>query len=141
MNEKGNVTKKAVTDRLKEIRRDPEFAEERDALTQVTALIEAEAGAKKAVKEAQAALDKRVLARYATLTEDEIKTLVVEDKWFASIQAAIDAEVERLTQRLAGRVKELDERYARPLPELEREAEAFGAKVEEHLRRMGVEWG
>lgn len=141
VNEKGNVTKKAVKDRLKEIRRNPEFAEEHEALTQVMALIEAEAGAKKAVKEAQAALDKRVLARYATLTEDEIKTLVVADKWFASIQAAIDVEVERLTQRLAGRVKELDERYARPLPELEREVEAFGAKVKEHLRRMGVEWG
>ena len=140
MNEKGNVTKKAVTDRLKEIRRDPEFAEERDALTQVMALIEAEAGAKKAVKEAQAALDERVLARYAPLTEDEIKTLVVEDKWFASIRAAVEGEVQRLTQRLAGRVKELDERYARPLPELEREVEAFGVKVEEHLKRMGLEW-
>lgn len=141
VNEKGNVTRAAVNARLKEIRRNPEFAEEHEALTQVMALFEAEAGAKKAVKEAQAALDKRVLARYATLTEDEIKTLVVEDKWFASIQAAIDAEVERLTQRLAGRVKELDERYASPLPELEREVEVFGAKVEEHLRRMGVEWG
>ena len=32
------------------------------------------------------------------------------------------------------RVKELEERYARPLPELEREV--FGAKVEEHLKRM-----
>jgi len=141
VNEKGNVTRAAVNARLKEIRRNPEFAEEHEALTQVMALFEAEAGAKKAVKEAQAALDKRVLARYATLTEDEIKTLVVEDKWFASIQAAIDVEVERLTQRLAGRVKELDERYARPLPELEREVEVFGAKVKEHLRRMGVEWG
>ena len=141
MNEKGNVTKKAVTDRLKGIGRNPEFAEERDALTQVTALIEAEAGAKKAVKEAQAALDKRVLARYATLTEDEIKTLVVEDKWFASIRAAIEGEVQRLTQRLAGRVKELDERYARPLPELEREVEVFGERVEEHLKRMGLVWG
>ncbi|HOB44253.1 MAG TPA: type I restriction endonuclease subunit M, partial [Bacillota bacterium] len=92
-------------------------------------------------KEAQAALDKRVLARYATLTEDEIKTLVVEDKWFASIRAAIEGEVQRLTQRLAGRVKELDERYARPLPELEREVEVFGERVEEHLKRMGLVWG
>ncbi len=140
MNEKGNVTKKAVTDRLKEIRRDPEFVEEREALTRVMALIEAESGAAKAVKEARAALDERVLARYAPLTEDEIKTLVVEDKWFASIRAAVEGEVERLTQRLAGRVKELDERYARPLPELEREVEEFGAKVEEHLRKMGLKW-
>ena len=141
VNEKGNVTRKAVNDRLKEIGRSPEFAEERDALTRVMALIEAESRAGKAVKEARAALDERVLARYTTLTVDEIRTLVVEDKWFASIRAAVEGEVQRLTQRLAGRVKELDERYARPLPELEREVEAFGKKVEEHLKRMGLEWG
>jgi type I restriction enzyme M protein len=93
------------------------------------------------VKDARAALDERVLARYATLTGDEIRTLVVEDKWFASIRAAIEGEVQRLTQRLAGRVKELDERYARPLPELEREVEVFGERVEEHLRKMGLVWG
>ena len=39
---------------------------------------------------------------------------------------------------LAGRVKELEERYARPLPELEREVEVFGEKVEGHLKRMGI---
>ena len=39
---------------------------------------------------------------------------------------------------LARRVKELEERYARPLPELEREVEVFGEKVEGHLKRMGL---
>ena len=66
----------------------------------------------KAVKEAQARLDEQVLARYGVLTEAEIKTLAVEDKWFASIRGAIEGEVQRLTQQLAGRVKELEERYA-----------------------------
>lgn len=139
-NEKGKVTKTAVKDRLREIGKDPEFTDERDALTRCMKLLEAESGAGKAVKDAQAALDERVLSRYATLTEDEIRALVVEDKWFASIRAAVEGEVEQLTQRLAGRVKELDERYARPLPELEREVEAFSAKVEEHLKRMGLSW-
>ena len=46
--------------------------------------------------------------------------------------------MQRLTQQLAGRVKELEERYARPLPELEREVEVFGARVEGHLKRMGI---
>ena len=46
--------------------------------------------------------------------------------------------MQRLTQQLARRVKELEERYARPLPELEREVEAFGEKVEGHLKRMGL---
>ncbi|NLA31771.1 MAG: type I restriction endonuclease subunit M, partial [Methanomicrobiales archaeon] len=140
VSEAGRVTRKAVNDRLKVVGRDPEFIEEREALREALALIDAEARAKRAVRGAQAGLDERVFTRYATLTEDEIKRLVVEDKWFASIRAAIEGEVQRLTQRLAGRVKELDERYARPLPELEREVEELGAKVEEHLRRMGVEW-
>ena len=58
-----------------------------------------------------------MLACYATLTETEIKTLVVEDKWLATIREAIEGEMQRLTQQLAGRAKELEERYARPLPE------------------------
>ena len=93
---------------------------------------------KDAYKQALDALHTSVIEKYAQLTEAEIKTLVVEDKWFASIRDAIENEVQRLTQQLAGRVKGLEERYARPLPELEREVEVFGAKVEEHLKRMGI---
>ena len=138
VNDKGKVAKSGVTERLKAIRYEPESNEERAALKQCRTLIEAEAKAAKAVKEAQARLDEQVLVRYGVLTEAEIKTLAVEDKWFASIRGAIEGEVQRLTQQLAGRVKELEERYARPLPELEREVEAFGAKVEGHLKRMGL---
>jgi type I restriction enzyme M protein len=82
-----------------------------------------------------------VLARYAKLSAAEIKLLVVDDKWFAALRAAIEGEVEQLTQRLAGRVKELDERYARPLPEVKRDVDLFSAKVERHLAQMGVSWG
>ena len=127
-----------MTERLKVIRYEPESDEERETLKHCRSLIEAEAKAAKAVKESQARLDEQVLARYGALTEAEIKTLAIEDKWFASIRGAIEGEVQRLTQRLAGRVKELEERYARPLPELEREVEVFGAKVEEHLKQMGI---
>ncbi len=138
VNDKGKITKTAVTARLKAVRGEPESDEEREVLMRCLALIEAEAKAGKAVKDHQAVLNEQVLARYASLTETEIKLLVVEDKWFADIRVAIKGEVERLTQRLAGRVKELEERYARPLPELEREVEAFGARVEGHLKRMGL---
>ena len=112
--------------------------EDWEALSRGLGLFTARDEAAKAAKAAQAALDERVLARYDDLTEAEIRTLVVEDKWFARLRDAVRGEVERLTQGLAGRVKALEERYARPLPELEREVEAFGAKVEGHLRRMGV---
>lgn len=138
VNDKGKVTKSSVTQRLKSIRFEPECTEERDNLKHCRTLIETEAKLNKAVKVVQELLDEKVLARYATLTENEIKTLVVEDKWFASIRAAIENEVQGLTQQLAGRVMELEVRYTRPLSELEREVEAIGAKVEGHLKRMGI---
>ena len=138
VNDKGKVTKASVTQRIKAIRNEPESDEESEVLTECLALIEAEAKAVKAVKEAQAALDEQVLARYATLTEAEIKSLVVGDKWFASIHTAIEGEVQRITQQLAGRVIELEERYTSPWPELEREVEAYREKVKGHLKKMGL---
>ncbi len=139
-NEKGKVAKGGVKDRLKAIGDDPESDEERGALTRCLKLIDVESAAGKAVKDAQAALDTKVLTRYAKLTEAEIKTLVIEDKWFANLRVAIEGEVERLTQRLAGRVKELDERYAQPVSALERNVDKFSEKVEGHLKKMGMLW-
>jgi len=139
-NDKGNVTKGSVKDRLKAIESEPESDEDRDALTRCLEFIESEAEASRAVKEAQAALDEEVLAKYAKLNEADIKTLVVQDKWFASIRAAINGEVQLQTLQLAGRVKELEERYARPLPVLGRDVETLGAKVEGHLKKMGLAW-
>ncbi len=139
-NDKGKVTKGGIKERLKELKKDPEGDEEREALTRCLELMEAEVKAAKAVKEARTALDKKVLAQYPKLDEDEIKTVAVEEKWFAAIEAAINGEVQGLTQRLASRVKELEERYVVPLPELEKELAAFSEKVEAHLRDMGVAW-
>ena len=139
-NDKDKVTKSSVKNRLKIIQDKLENDDERGALADCLALIEAEDEAGKAVKKAQAALDQKVLARYATLAETQIKTLVVEDKWFASIRVAVEGGVQRLTQQLAGRVKILEERYTRPLPELEREVEDLSTKVEGHLKKMGVVW-
>ena len=39
---------------------------------------------KKAIKDAEAELDAKAYAQYPKLTEDEIKTLVVDDKWLAA---------------------------------------------------------
>ena len=57
-----------------------------------------------------------MIAHYATLTEADIKALVVEDKWLATIQSEVAGEVQRLTQKLTDRVQKLEERYAQPLP-------------------------
>ena len=140
LTDKGKVTKTAIQSRLKAIRDndEPDSDAERGVLSHCLTLVEAESQAAKAVKSAQISLDERVLARYGAFTEAEIKTLVIEDKWLAGIRSAVEDEVQRLSQRLAARVQELEERYADPLPKLECRVANFGAKVEGHLRRMGL---
>ena len=137
---RGRVTRRGVRFRLDAIGEedDPEGGEERRILLRCLDLIDAESTQGKIVRQQRAALEERVLHCYGVLTEDEVKALVVEDKWFASLRAAIDGEVERLTRKLAGRVEDLEKRYDRPLPQIEQEVEAYSAKVEAHLKRMGL---
>ena len=113
---------------------------ELDVLYDYLQLMNDHASQKKAHKQALNSLHMSVIAKYSALNEVEIKTLVVENKWLASTRAAIEGEAQRLAQQLAARIKELEERYAQPLPELERKMKVFGEKVEEHLSRMGVAW-
>jgi type I restriction enzyme M protein len=140
VNDKGKVTVAAVKTRLREIDDDPEFAGEQKALEYCLGLLEDEALVKKTVKTLQEGLDKQVLAKYVELTEAEIKTLTVEDKWMARLQQDVQQELERISQTLSNRVRELAERYETPLPKLESDVAALGAKVEAHLKRMGAAW-
>ncbi|KGA36216.1 type I restriction-modification protein subunit M [Pectobacterium brasiliense] len=139
-NDKDKVTQKLVNARLIHLKKITADPDELAALTRCLALIKAEANAKKAQKAAQEALDRAVFKHYPTLDEPAIKTLVVQDKWLATLQAGIKAEIERITQQLAERVKELEERYTEPLPALEASVEALSEKVAEHLRTMGLVW-
>lgn len=135
--DKGKVTAKLVKDRLKLIKKDADAKDERTLLEKYLELSEQEASASRKVKEAQKALDAKVVAKYAHLTKDEIKILVIEDKWLAALTADVQSELDRVSQALTGRIRELAERYAVPLPQMTTQVEALSAKVEEHLRRMG----
>ena len=139
-NDKDKLTKASVTARLKEIKGDAEVADERKVLKDYLALLEKEAEANDRVKEAQKALEAKVAAKYGKLTEDEIKTLVVDDKWLATLAAAVQSELDRVSQALTGRIRQLAERYATPLPQLTDEVETLAARVDEHLKKMGAVW-
>jgi len=139
-NDKGNITKSNVTARLKEIKDDPDLGGELDVLSAYLALADRETKAGRAIREAQKRLDTQVAEKYAALTEDEVKTLVVDDKWLAALAAAVQTELDRISQALTGRVKELAERYAVPLPQIAEDVEALSDKVDAHLERMGFVW-
>jgi len=136
--ESGAVTKGTVKEQLSKLPDTPENREERAVLKGCLKLIDAEADAAKKVRDAQTALDMQVLEKYGALSEAEIKTLVIENKWMVSIQGAIAEEVERLTRALVTRVQELEDRYSDTLTKLEEDVDALSARVDEHLRSMGV---
>jgi type I restriction enzyme M protein len=131
------ITKGALAKRINEIEEDKEFVDELAILKKYEKLFEEEAETKKEIKDVEKDLEKKVLTKYPKLTLEEVKTLVVERKWMGAIEEAVRSEVDRLSESLAGRVKELAERYKVPLPVLVDGAEKLAGKVDEHLNNMG----
>ena len=139
-NDKGKITRVAVTARITEIKGDAEFADEMKTLREYLALIEQEAEVAKRIKDARKALEAKVATKYGKLSEAEIKTLVVDDKWLAALAGAVQSELDRVSQALTGRIRQLAERYATPLPQLVKEVDTLSACVDEHLKKMGAVW-
>jgi type I restriction enzyme M protein len=134
------ISKGAVQKRIKEIKNDADYADELKILEQYAKLFDDEAETKKAIKDAEKELEKKIFTKYPALTLEEVKTLVVERKWMDDLQAAVEGEVDRLSQQLTSRVKELAERYQATLPEIDGDVTRLTAKVDEHLNNMGFVW-
>ncbi|PPT83201.1 type I restriction endonuclease subunit M [Xanthomonas arboricola pv. zantedeschiae] len=129
-----------VKDRLAEIGDAADSADECAVLQNWQQLSAREAALKKTVKALEGELDQQAYEQYASLGEAGVKTLVVQDKWLAHLQAKVQQELERISQTLAQRIRELAERYYTPLPKLEDDVAALSAKVEAHLKKMGAVW-
>jgi type I restriction enzyme M protein len=138
--DKGKLSRVSVTARLKEIKGDKDAADERKLLEEYLGLIEKESAASKKVKDAQKALAAEVTEKYGELTVDEIKVLVVDDKWLAALAEAVQSELNRVSQALTSRIQLLAERYATPLPKLTEEVATLAARVDGHLKKMGAVW-
>jgi type I restriction enzyme M protein len=134
------INDKEVKSRIKEIGKDADAADELAVLKQWLALSEDASRLKKHIKALDTELDDKVLARYPTLTPNEVKALAVDHKWMASLDTAVHGELDRVSQTLTSRVKELAERYGRTMPELAQQVKDLESQVAGHLARMGFVW-
>ena len=64
----------------------------------------------------------------------------MDDKWMTRLSAAVSGDLDRVSQSLTGRIRELAARYAVPLPQLTAEVAVLAARVDEHLKKMGAVW-
>jgi type I restriction enzyme M protein len=131
------ISDKAAKARLKEIKGDKTTAAEAFALNEWLKLAAREKELKKFVKDAEVTLDDLAYARYPSLTEDEVRTLAVDDKWMVALETRIASETARVAQGLSRRVRELGERYTAPLPILIDRVADLDSKVAAHLKSMG----
>jgi type I restriction enzyme M protein len=94
----------------------------------------------KKLKELYAELYDKIREKYKILKINEIKDIVVDDKWMATLYNDVQSEMQRISQKLTQRIIELTERYESPLSDLNNEIKELEKKVCSHLNKMGFEW-
>lgn len=118
----------------------PENLADLNACVSFLNLLAMQSELKSKIKELDEKIDALAFAKYPELSVEEIKVLVVDDKWLAAIETAVNDEIDRVSQTLAVRIRELADRYAQTLPELESEVDELAKRVKGHLENMGAQW-
>lgn len=72
--------------------------------------------------------------------EEEIKQLVIDKKWLATVSSMIHSEMQQVTQQLTSEVIAIAERYEHTLADLDKELKDYENKVMEHLKEMGFKF-
>jgi type I restriction enzyme M protein len=134
----GKITKALATARLKEAKREGSDLDEIAALEQVITLLNSESVARKAAKDAQSDLAVVTLKKYGDLTEADIRILVLDDKWKATVSRRVDGELTSLVLDLVARIQELGERYSETLSNLESELQNLNSRLSAHLAEIGI---
>lgn len=134
------INKGEINKRLKEIKGDKEAKEEAELLNQWIALDAKQAELKAEIKKQEEALDKKAYEKYPQLTEAEVQSILIDHKWLPAIEITVKTEMDRISQQLTGRIKELIERYDTPLPLLDKEVKSLEDQVNDHLKKMGFVW-
>ena len=88
------------------------------------------------LKAATIELNQKVFNKFKNFDENEIKTLVVDDKWLNKLKEQILYTVERAVQERITRISTLAARYDKTLDELTERASTLSLRVKAHLDAM-----
>jgi type I restriction enzyme M protein len=137
VDDKGRLTQKDAGAGLEEAKT-AEDEEAVECFQRALDLLKTEKAAKRAAKEAQAQLDMATLEKYGDLTEEEVRIVVLDDKWSATTRSRVADEVNALTFALVSRIRQLGGRYARTVDELDAELLRLDERLSAHLASMKV---
>lgn len=139
-NDKDNITASSVKERMKKIKGSKDDKEEYNLLDSYLQLNDHKTELGKKTALLQKELEAKVFEKYKQLSIDEVKSLVVDDKWMQHLDHSVHTEMQRISQRLTQRIKELAERYETALPVMLMDVKQLEEKVNTHLVKMGFIW-
>lgn len=140
LNDKDKVDAKAVSAKIKELKKEKVNGDEFIILSEYIKLSDTVSKQNKIVKELNADLEIKVKAQYSELTDEEILELLVNRKWYYTVFDGIKNLYITASHNMANRILELAERYKDTLPFLNAEADELEKRVTAHLGRMGFKW-
>lgn len=134
--DKQKISSKLIKSRIKEIGDNDNSDDELEILNKCLEYFEKQKNYKEEIKKEQAELDLKLEKKYFDLKEEEIKSIIIHDKWLKNISININNELDHVSQALADRISVLSERYAKSLSTLENEAKEKSQMVDKHLKKI-----
>ncbi len=112
--------------------------EDKEILKTALEWLEAKNKALKMKNKAYEELELKAFHQYKNLEINEIKDLIIKDKWLNSLKNALENKIQKRTNALTSALNEIISSYSNSLLELDKEVKESESKVLEHLKDLGI---
>ncbi|PUD33022.1 type I restriction-modification system subunit M [Helicobacter pylori] len=112
--------------------------EEKQILKTALERLEAKNKALKMKNKAYEELELKAFHQYKNLELNEIKDLIIQDKWLKSLKNALENEILKRINAFTSALNEIISSYSNSLLELDKEVKESESKVLEHLKDLGI---
>ncbi|WP_367706305.1 type I restriction-modification system subunit M [Helicobacter pylori] len=113
-------------------------SEDKEILKTALELLEAKNKALKMKNKAYEELELKAFHQYKNLEINEIKDLIIKDKWLNSLKNALENKIQKRTNAFTSALNEIISSYSNSLLELDKEVKESESKVLEHLKDLGL---
>ncbi|GAA7257161.1 type I restriction-modification system subunit M [Helicobacter pylori] len=112
--------------------------EDKQILKTALELLEAKNKALKMKNKAYEELELKAFRQYKNLEINEIKDLIIQDKWLNSLKNALENKIQKRINAFISALNEIIQTYSNGLLELDKEVKESESKVLEHLKDLGI---
>ncbi len=112
--------------------------EDKEILKTALEWLEAKNKALKMKNKAYEELELKAFHQYKNLEINEIKDLIIKDKWLNSLKNALEDKIQKRTNAFISALNGIIQTYSNSLLELDKEVKESESKVLEHLKDLGL---